>query len=125
LSNPYEPPKAPLQNSQPRHGFRWRLIPSASLVLFGALLVLMILISIAGEVVRSWVITDGSGFFARTLRWLVLGTAGGLWIVSGAMFWKRRWWIAVIFLLVGYAVGCIFGLQMAAARLSYHAPVAR
>ena len=43
---------------------------------------------------------------------LIMGTAGGLWIVSGAMFWKRSWWIAVIFLLVGYAVGVFAGMQI-------------
>ena len=125
MSNPYEPPKAPLETSQSRHGFRWRLIPSASLVLFGTLLVLMSLISIVLEVVRSWIITDGSGFFARTLPSLVMGTSGGLWIVSGAMFWKRRWWIAVIFLLVGYGVGVFAAKQMEPGRSPIRAPVAR
>jgi hypothetical protein len=125
LSNPYEPPKAPLETSQTRHGFRWRLIPSALLVLFGTLLVLMTLISIVLEVVRSWIITGGSGFFARTPLMLVMGTAGGLWIVSGAMFWKRRRWIAVVFLVVGYAVGCFAAMQMEAAPLPFRAPVAR
>ena len=43
---------------------------------------------------------------------LIMSTAGGLWIVSGAMFWKRRWWIAVIFLIVGYAVGVFAGMQI-------------
>ena len=104
MSNPYEPPKVPLEDSQTRPGFRWRLIPTAALVLFGALLALMTLISIVVQVVRSWIIPDKSGF-AGMLGRLVMVAAGALWIVSGAMFWKRRWWIAVVFLLVGYAVG--------------------
>ena len=51
-----------------------------------------------------------------------MSTAGVLWIVSGAMFWKRRWWIAVIFLLVGYAVGVFAGMLVWG---FYHASVAR
>lgn len=102
MSNPYAPPKAPLEKSQTRPGFPWRLIPSALLILIGALLVLLVLISIVLEVVRSF--TDPAGF-APTLSVLGMGSAGGLWIVGGVMFWKRRWWIGVIFLVVGYAVG--------------------
>lgn len=124
MSNPYEPPKAPLEAMKIRHGFRWRLIPSGCLVLFGAILVLGVLISIVLEFVRSWVMKDGLGV-ARMMRWLVMGIAGGLWIASGALFWKRRWWIAVLFLLVGYAVGVFAAMQLGADRSPFHAPVAR
>jgi hypothetical protein len=55
-----------------------------------------------------WRITDELGA-APTTGKLIMITAGVLWFVSGAMFWKRRWWIAVIFLLVGYAVGVFAG----------------
>jgi hypothetical protein len=104
LSNPYEPPKAPLETSQTRPGFGWRVVPSSFMVLLGAYTVLGPLIMIVVDVVRSWGITGGLGF-VRTLGLLIMSTAGSLWIVSGAMFWKRRWWIAVVLLLVGYAVG--------------------
>ena len=63
------------------------------------------LISIVLEVVRSIVVSGG----AVPVRMMMVGigmvATGGLWIVSGAMFWKRWWWIAVILLFVGYAVG--------------------
>ena len=107
MSNPYEPPKAPLGTSQEHPGFRWRLIASVAPVVSGALLVLLALIAIVSEVVRSIVFSDRAVPVLPMMFDLGMFTAGGLWIVSGAMFWKRRWWIAVIFLIVGYAVGVL------------------
>jgi hypothetical protein len=121
VSNPYEPPKAPLETSQTRPGFPWRLVPSSCLVLFGACMALLGVISVLVEDVRSWRSTHDLGP-APTLGMLIMSTAGVLWTVSGAMFWKRRWWIGIIFLLVGYAVGVFAGLLIWG---FYHASVAR
>jgi hypothetical protein len=107
LSNPYEPPKAPLETSQERPGFRWRLIASGATALSGAPLVLLGLIAIGTEVVESIVVSDKAVPVMPMMRGVGIFTAGSLWIVSGAMFWKRKWWIAAVFLIVGYAVGVL------------------
>ncbi len=109
MLNPYEPPKAPLETLQTRPGFGWRVVPSSFMVLLGAYFVLAPLITIVVEVVRSRGIPRGLGF-AETLGMLLISTVGVMWIVSGAMFWKRRWWIAVVLLLVGYGVGVFAGM---------------
>jgi hypothetical protein len=111
LANPYEPPKAPMESSQTRPGSRWRIVPSSFLVLFGAFMALLPLITIVVELVRPRGILDGLAF-VRPLDMLIIGTSGCLWIVSGAMFWKRSWWSAVILLLVGYAIGIFAGMQI-------------
>ena len=41
---------------------------------------------------------------------LIISIAGSLWILSGAMFWKRRWWIAVVLLAFGYGVDVFAGM---------------
>ena len=110
MSNPYEAPKAPLEASLTRPGFRWRLIPSASLVLFGAYTALAPLILFVIDIVRSRGIPDELDSSRTLVGLLITSAAGGLWIVSGVMFWKRRWRIAVIFLLVGYGFGVFAGM---------------
>jgi hypothetical protein len=105
MSNPYEPPKVPLETSQTSPGFRWRLVPCFLLVIVGAYTVFASLVCVL--LLRSRSITHGLEY-GPTLGWLTIGIAGGIWIVSGAMFWKRRWWMAITLSLVGYAVG-VFG----------------
>jgi hypothetical protein len=100
MSNPYEPPKAPLETSQTRPGLRWRLIPSLFMVLFGASLVLMSVMSVVLEFVRSWRLMNPIRP-APTIGMVIMSIAGILWTVCGAMLWKRRWWLAALFLLVG------------------------
>jgi hypothetical protein len=110
--NPYEAPKVPLETSRERPGFRWRLIAFIAPAVSGAPLVLLGLIAIGMEVVESIVVSDRAVRFLPMMIGIGMFTAGGLWIASGAMFWKRWWWIAVIFLIVGYAVGILtFGLM--------------
>jgi hypothetical protein len=111
LSNPYEPPKAPLKTSQTRRSFRWRIVPCSVLAIFGAYTALAPLITVVVEVAKSPHMTNRLGF-ARTLGMLTLSAAGVLWIFSGAMFWKRSWWIAVVLLVVGYAIGVFAGWQI-------------
>jgi len=90
-------------SSQPR-GFRWRLIPTLLLMPSGGLLAVgWIVYWIIG-----WSDTFGPAARVQSLRAvpLLMILAGFLWVVSGLCFWKRRWWLAVICLLLGYGFGC-------------------
>ena len=104
MSNPYEPPRAPLATSQKRRGFHWRLIASVAPVVSGAPLVLLALSAIVTEVFDSVVVPGRAVPVLPIMIGIGIFIAGGLWIVSGGMFWKRRWWIGVVLLIVGYAV---------------------
>ena len=81
------------------------------MIFFGALLMFAIAISIVMDVVMSSEMTGRSGS-SRMLGKLTFGTAGVLWVVAGAMFWKRRWWVAVICLGTGYALGVFAASRM-------------
>ena len=104
MSNSSDIPAAMTEGSSQPKRFRWRLVPALFLALFGGLL------AVGYTVV--WIIrlADSSGptpdvHSLRTDTALLMISAGVLWVVSGLCFWKRRWWLAVACLIMGYALG--------------------
>ena len=84
------------------------MIPAAFLMLFGGLLVLSVL---AGQVVVLIKSSNPDGL-PPLGSWsgpLLIGLAGCLWIASGTCFWFRRWWLAALSLILGYASGAFGG----------------
>jgi hypothetical protein len=106
MANPYQPPESPPSISPPRRGIRWRLIPSAFLMLFGGLLALGVGLGFVIILARS---PDIAAEFRSPQMFggLLIGTAGILWVASGTFLWERKWWRAALGLVLGNASGVL------------------
>jgi hypothetical protein len=99
-------PIPPTEESSRFKGSLWRLIPTLFLVLFGGILIL-------GWIVVSILELAAPPDPAFGVQWLRTGVpyimlcAGSFLVVSGLSFWKRRWWRAVICMVLGYGLGCL------------------
>jgi hypothetical protein len=81
----------------------WRMIPAAMMIAFGALIVL----SSLAALLLLLVLETSTISLESFLGVLLLGLSGGLWVTSGILVWKRRWWLMVLALGLGYAAGVV------------------
>lgn len=109
-SNPYASPQAEEEGPKRSHRFRWRLIPAGILMAFGGV---MAFFGVAGAIGSCWAMsfpdpTPEIGKLVRELPSSVsLGFAGCIWVYSGVVWWKRRWWRAALTTLLGYAIAVL------------------
>lgn len=102
-ANPYASPKTPAE-APSRRGFRWRIVFSALLIVFGAPLALCSLLMLGFGLVSVWL--GGDGLPAEMLFGALLHVVAGLvWLASGIAIWRRKWWRGILGFVVGYVFG--------------------
>jgi hypothetical protein len=93
----------------PATRFRWRIIPTAFLSIFGGLM------TVAGvyQAVASLVLSaqfaerpaDERPFAASPLSGILTFISGSLWMLAAALWWRGRWRWALAIAIVGYLPG--------------------
>jgi hypothetical protein len=98
---------------QPRR-FRWRIVPTAILWVFGAPLAISYTIL---PIVQLFLPLAVHGQAESLGQWLLgcalMVVAGLIWCTAGVACWKARWRLAIFGTILGYVMG------VAAARLAF------
>ncbi len=103
-TNPYASPKRVAESIAPRRT-RWRVIPSALLILLGGALALSSVAFLVLALVTAWL---GRAVSVEAIFGGLLHGVGGLvWVLSGIAIWKRMWWWGAIGAIAGYFIGAL------------------
>jgi hypothetical protein len=104
VANPYASPET-IEKPLPRRRTRWRILFVAPIVIFGVVeLVSGIAAAILTLIESPEIVSE---IDAVTVAAMLAFTIGSIcWIAGGVLFWRSRWVLAVIALLVAIAATC-------------------
>jgi hypothetical protein len=109
--NPYAPPAVEGKRPAPKYvasrPFRWRFIPAALFMILGLTAVVLGLVT-AGLTIYFWLVEEAPPPLPELL--VVCGfylSVGAAWLTAGRLFWFRRYFAAVVAVLIGCLIPAV------------------